>query len=433
MDRLACILMSMALLAAAAVSCGKDAGPEGGIGGSGDGIRFPSGTEYSVGDDVFILCSGIAPDAAVALVSAGGTRTSVEDPVITSSGIFFTLEVLPGSYTVVIEQSGESFELGRINVSAAPIDVTVTEVPDFCIPGEKFTVTGLDFGESAVLTLAAPDGTRTALETEAAPASLTATVPADAPRGKMTLLIVQDEGEMTASETFFITTQKWLTGIDMTLGQTGSGVEKVLGFSRGPDGSLIGSSPLDLSVQAGEQTAYVFTASEEDEANGYGTFTLKMSGGRVWSSTFEVERTDTESGGTVTRTEEFEWEYDGNGFLSYYVAGMTYELVADGRNLDCPDIDGSSMFEYGDGTLVNNPFGTDCTLALLAAASSDHILATALALGTGTRSACLPTGVWSGGDTALPVNYVYDDEGYVIRASYGENSVFPVTVEFTYE
>ena len=32
MDRLACILMSMALLAAAAVSCGKDAGPEGGIG-----------------------------------------------------------------------------------------------------------------------------------------------------------------------------------------------------------------------------------------------------------------------------------------------------------------------------------------------------------------------------------------------------------------
>lgn len=429
-----------ALLVLAAVSCEKGTDGPGGSGTGNQEIRFPSGNSYHTGEDVIIICSGISSGASFWLVSADGTQTPLEDVTVTDSGIFFTLETA-GEFTVVAEQDGERIELGRITVTIASIDVTVTHTPSYCLPGESFTVDGSGFDASAILAVATPDGSRTMLETENTETSLTAFVPEDAPRGKLDLLIVQNDGEQTISQAFFITSRKYLVRFTTSLGTGTSAYTREFSFIRDENGHVTATSPYTLTVSAGsddrhgEYIGYDFSATEEEEENSYYPFLLKISDteGNVLSSTFETERTDVGTGETVVSTEEFDWEYDASGFLSWYVGRYSNETVSDDGNINFEDIDGSDIYAYEDESLVNNPFAVDCTLGLQAASSADHILSVALALGfTGQRSENLPSGI-AGGSATVPVTYVFDEEGYVTRASYGENSILPVTVEFVYE
>ena len=204
---------------------------------------------------------------------------------------------------------------------------------------------------------------------------------------------------------------------------------------------MTASAPYTLTVTNGadetygEYLIYDFAASDEEEENGYYPFTLKISSSerRVLSATFETERTDPGTGETSVQTEEFPWEYDPEGYLTWYVGGYSNELVSENGNINFEDFDGSRFYSYDDSSLINNPFGPDCTLALQAASQNDHILSVALALGfTGSRSANLPSGTVSG-QVTVPISYTFDAEGYVTVASYGENSLMPVTVEFEYE
>lgn len=413
------------LLIGAFFSCEKDSG-ENIAGGSDSEIRFPSGTEYETGDDVFIICSGISAKASFYLTDAGGNRTLIDDVTITASGIFFTLDVPSGEYAVTVEQDGTSTELGRITVTAATISIIVNEVPDWCIPGGILTVTGADFDPSAELVLMDAANIRYTLDTDATESTLSAEVPETSPRGKLSLLIVQDNGEMTVSETFFVTTQKRLVRFVSSTGSGESAYTREFSFIRDESGNVTSTVPYTLTISQGndatdgEYTSYDFAASETDEENGYYSFALKIGDGKVLSSAFE-------SGDTDPEPQEYEWDYDASGFLTWYVGRYTYELTNSGGNINPND-----LYVYEDDSLVNNPFAVDCTLGLQAATDADHVMVMALALGsTGEKSANLPTATYASSSTAETVTYTFDDEGYVTGASYG--SIFPISVEFTYE
>lgn len=414
-------ILSSLLLLFIAFSCEKGNESEATPGGAASGIRFPSGSEYSVGEDVIILCSGIAPGAALYLVSTDGSQTLVGNPTITASGIFFTVDAGLGIYTVVVEQDGERRELGSISVVAAAIDVMVNDVPAYCIPGETFSVTGSGFDDSAVLTLMNPEGTRTALETEVSGNSLSATVPSDAPRGKMRLLIVQDDGEMTAREAFFVTTRKRLSSVIYTIGAGNATYEHSyeLHVKRAESGEISGFEEYDMSISdAGDGTVYAFDPVSED--SGYTDFSMTVRGNQVASVTFE-------SAGEYV---SFDWEYEADGFLYYAVGnGSSYTTLFLG-NAD-GSLDFSELYidcDCSDASLVNNPFALDFALGILAA--DNEVLRVAQAMGfTGTVSERLPASL-----DGKPVTYVYDDEGYVIKASYTDPySSFETEIEYTYE
>ena len=418
-------ILSSLLLLFIAFSCEKGNEGEATPGGAASGIRFPSGSEYSVGEDVIILCSGIAPGAALYLVSTDGSQTLVGNPTITASGIFFTLDVPAGDYTVVVEQSGERVELGNISVTAASIDIIVNKVPSYCLPGDSFTVEGLDFDESAELVIVSADGTRTSLRTEATSTSLTAQVPDDAPRGKMQLLIVQDDGEMTVSETFFVTTRKRLSSVIYTIGAGNATYEHSyeLHADRSGSGEISGFSEYVMSSSNdADEVVYSFDPVSED--SGYSDFKINVKNGQVSSVTFETSQ------GGVTDYYTFGWEYDADSFLSYAVGnGSSYAtlyLGSENGNLDLSDL--YIDCDWSDASLVNNPFALDFALGILAA--DNEILRVAQAMGfTGTVSERLPASL-----DGKPVTYVYDDEGYVIKASYTDPySSFETEIEYTYE
>lgn len=434
-------ILLAAVFTGLALACDKT-GPEGGNTGTPDGcpvtyVRFPAQTIYS-GDRIPVIGSGFSDRADFFLVNTvSGTSIEIADVTVTASGIEMTVDAVAGEYIFVIEQDGR-WELGTITVEARPIDVTVGTFPQYCIPGESLTVTGMGFAESATLTLESPDGTRTSLRTEASESSLTALIPDDSPKGRLKLIIVQDNGEQTVSSSFFVTTVKRLMTFRSTVGSGESTVVRELSFTRDGDGSVTGCSPFSLSVNQGSdgRTEYNFTASADNEDEGYYSFILKVDQGRnrVVSSTFELERTDPGSGQVTTVTEEFPWDYGNTGFLSWYDGRMSNELSAVDGNINIQEFDGSYRYVYDNNELINNPFGVDCTIGLIAGNSSDYILASALVLGaTGQKSALLPSGIYASGTEADLVSYEYDGEGYVTTASYGESSSLPVVVEFIYE
>ena len=376
-------ILLAAVFTGLALACDKT-GPEGGNTGTPDGcpvtyVRFPAQTIYS-GDRIPVIGSGFSDRADFFLVNTvSGTSIEITDVTVTASGIEMTVDAVAGEYIFVIEQDGR-WELGTITVEARPIDVTVGTFPQYCIPGESLTVTGMGFAESATLTLESPDGTRTSLRTEASESSLTAIIPDDSPKGRLKLIIVQDNGEQTVSSTFFVTTVKRLMTFRSTVGSGESTVVRELSFTRDGDGSVTGCSPFSLSVNQGSdgRTEYNFTASADNEEEGYYSFILKVDQGRnrVVSSTFELERTDPGSGQVTTVTEEFPWDYGNTGFLSWYDGRMSNELSAvDGKNqerdyciltlflncglriselvnLDCKDIQEDALRVLGKGNKV---------------------------------------------------------------------------------
>lgn len=411
----------------AAVSCEKGPDSGEGPGGSGSEIRFPSGNIFSTGDDVIIICSGVSPDAAFYLVDASGGQTLLENVTVTASGIFFTLYAPTGEYTIAVEQDGTRSELGKITVTAGSIDITVTGVPGYCLPGGSFTVEGTGFGSSAILVLADGNGQRTPLETEVSGSTtLTAAVPEDAPRGKMSLMIVQDNGEMTVSRTFFVTSKKRLSAITYNIAP-GTSYEHA--YSLHPvwqqkEGTVTGFEEYTVEAttgSGGEYTDYSFTPVSDEY--GYSDFRLRVSGDRVVSSTFETTQ------GGVEDYYTFGWEYDSEGYVSYA------ESNGSNGSIWLDTVDGNISLEefwidctYGDPGLANNPFAVDFTISVIASECEIFRVAQVMGL-TGRASANLPTSL-----DGKEVSYEYDGEGYVTGASYTDPfNAYSVTIQYTYE
>lgn len=394
-------------------------------------IRFPSGDTYDTGDDVIIICDGFSSDASFYLVSGDGNQTMIENVTVTGSGIFFTLEVPAGEYTVVAEQGGERIELGRISVTGASSEIIISSVPDYCLPGESFVIYGSGFTASTAVCLEDGDGTRTELaDVSVEGGGMTVHVPEDAPRGKFTLVLSQGGDETAASTAFFITSRRLLSRITYTIA-SGTLFEHSYTLTvsgHDGDGNVTGFDEYVMTSSTGTDsdggyTEYSFAPDSED--SGYTDFSIRVRDGKVLSSTFETTQGGTE--GLYT----FNWEYDSDGYLTYAVSngsglGTVWLETVDGNIiLEDGDITCST---YDDPDFVNNPFGADMTITVLGTECEIFRVAQLMGL-TGTVSQNLPSDI---GDA--PAEYVYDDEGYVTGASYTDPvTSFNVDVEYVYE
>ncbi len=416
-----------ALLVLAAVSCEKGTDGPGGSGTGNQEIRFPSGNSYHTGEDVIIICSGISSRASFWLVSADGTQTPLEDVTVTDSGIFFTPETA-GEFTVVAEQDGERIELGRITVEWENSDIIITSVPEYCQPGESFTVTGTGFSDMIALYIE-QDGIRTALDTDiSGNNTVTAAVPENSPRGKFSLIISRGSDETLISENFFITTIRKLIGIkyDIATDMSFLAHSYELNASRSEDGTITAFKEYLFSTETGndgngEYCTYLFEPVSEDF--GYSDFNLNVRNSQVLSSTFETTQ------GGIEGYYTFDWSYDDEGYITYAESNGSMGSIPFGLsdgNITLEDF--GVILSYDDNTLVNNPFAADFTISVIA--TENEILRVAQIMGlTGNVSANLPTGI--DGNT---VTYEYDEEGYVVKASYIEPvNGFSSEIEYIYE
>lgn len=433
MDSLKFILLS-AIFMAMAFSC-KEAGPPDDDGSTPDGcpvtyVRLPSVPVYS-GDRVCVIGTGFSSDASYYLESTAAPDNTeiLTDVTVTPSGIEFTARVTAGGYMLVVEQDGR-WELGTITVEMREIEAVIGSVPEYCLPGGSFTVSGTGFSSSSAMVLEDPEtGLRTALATESGTGKLTASVPQDAPRGKSTLILLQDGAEMIISDRFFITTEKKLAGMKYTLtAGTSEGPVWEISVTRNGNGDITECEPYSLVInENGDSgTGLDFIASDEDKANGYSDFTLAVDAvsEHVVSASFGTGETDPDTGKDILKT--FTWDYSGD-YLSYIVTPKNTGRIAvtDEGNISLEDfwVDCS----YGDPSLVNNPFAADFTLSVLA--TNDLILQAAIMFGlTGTASDMLPDSF-----SSAPVSYTFDEEGYVTGASYKDPlDSYDVILEYVY-
>ena len=417
------------LLLTAAVSCEKQTDGTGATGTGNPEIIFPSGNSYMAGEDVIIICDGISPDASFWLEDASGKLIPVDNVTVTASGFFFTVTAA-GEYTIVVEQDGKRIETGKISVNMTATDIIISDVPEYCIPGESFTISGTGLsGYATVYISDGHDGSKTELDFEHSGNNyITVHVPEDGPRGKFTLSIEQGGKETVISDRFFITAHKQLMGIqydiatDMALYQHSYN----LTMSRDEDGNVTGFEEYSMnssekSDETGAYTEYGFEPVSDE--SGYSCFRLAERNGQVLSASFETYQ------GGIEGCYTFGWEYDTEGYLSYAISNGssgTIELSVTDGNISLEDmwIDCS----YGDPALVNNPFGADIAVSIIATES--EILRVALTMGfTGRTSVNLPTVIDGKG-----ISYKFDEDGYVIEAEYTDPiSGFNSKITYKYE
>lgn len=421
--------MTVMAACCAMVSCEQN-GNENGSSGTPDGcpvtyVRLPSRSVYS-GDRVQVIGSGFSSEAGIYLVSCSDPDVSIQatDVLVTASGIEMTVNADEGEYMLVLEQDGR-WELGIISIAVRKPDVSISGFPDYCLPGGTFTVSGTGFNSSSAISVeASGSGIRTALPSRFTSGKLTVTVPQDGPRGRLRLILSQDNTEMLLSDRFFITEKKTLTGLKYSLGGGLAG-EQIweISVTRDAAGNITGCEPYSFETEDSPDgtVRYIFTASAEDEENGYQDFSFDIDPAtrEIVSVTFG----NSEDGSADT----FTWDY-ADGYLSFIVTPKNtgaMEVSQDG-NITLEDF--WIACDYGDLTLVNNPFAADFTLCALA--TSDLILQAAMMTGcTGEASANLPESFGSD-----PVTYIYDNDGYVIRAEYTDPlDSYDTVVEFTYE
>lgn len=451
MKRLAYLKMAAAVAAAVmaaalvAASCSQEGSEEENTG-TPEGcpvtyVRLPASPVYS-GDRIAVIGTGFSKDAGYFLVDSGGESVRLEDVTVTASGIEIPVPVGEGEYMFVIEQDGR-WELGTLHVEVRKLDISISSCPEYCLPGGSFTVSGTGFGSAAGLILEDPDdGSRTALSVRYANGSLSATLPDDCPRGKLSLILSQDGSEEVISDRFFVTSRKWLTGISFTVGSGESASVRSLTVTRDGSGAITGCSGYTISEEASgdaggsaggdaDGTAdgaviYTFThipaASDEDYEFPDYIFKTDTDAGRVLSHTVMIERED-EGGQTYYEPREIEWSYDDMGYLVYFGQGTA--------DLECVDgnLNQSGVFAYEDPQLCNNPFAVDFVLSTMA--SSDPQIFLAQLYGwCGECSVNLPSGRSAGGATA-EITYEFDDEGYLTLASFREG-ILPVSIKYEY-
>lgn len=417
MKRLALILMA-AITVLVSGSCSKES-PAGSGGITSSGIRFPFGDTYTRGDEIVIIGSGFTGDCSFILTGESGT-IGLTNVTVTPSGVYFNADVPAGTYVVSVIRDGITTELGTITVTVAQIDVTVSEVPEYCLPGGRFTVSGIGFDGSARLVLERPEGERIELDTEASQGSLSATAPEDGWRGQLSLIIVQDNGEKTASETFFITPVKRLMSVCLSSGSGESAYTRELNVVRDESGTVTGCTEYTVSSEPGsdadygEYTRYSFDVTPDAyDSYGYVSYRFKVGEDNLVKS-YSFQRDNGEY-------REISWEYSSSGYLIYYGQG-TSELYEENGN-----INQFGVYSYDNAALVNNPFAADLTLTILS--SNDIQLLIAIICGfAGEKSSNLPTAI----EGNSKISYTFDGDGYLTEVSYTESNM-PVSISYRYE
>ena len=397
------------------------------------------------GEEVILQWNGFSDTASILLRSASGDECIVEIKVITESGLIFLLplSLSPGTYDVVLMQDGTAV-IGQLEVMAPDVPVTGLSVPASSVAGETVLIKGLGFVQNSGIVLVSSDGTEYDVKVIHSASGLNVVIPEDLPEGEYQIRLVQDGYGWVISDSFRVASAaRDLVSVAYQGPYLGSAqVRYTWTVSYDPLLRIVLSETLidaDGTVEAGATDEYVSMASEN-------AFELAADGFESSNDIEIIYNMDPEGGvasadvliyGKSSMT-NFVWAYDQDGFLT----DVTYESKTGLRTFaDFAYEDGNlirfknASFGYTDPSLKNHPDAPDVVWGYMAVSEKfDPFLYFPYLLGWyDARSKCLPTSMTIAegtGTKTIPLEYVFDEKGYVTEMKWNDKGEAMVIFTF---
>lgn len=391
------------------------------------------------GGEMIVQWDGFTASAVLYLGQAQtGARHELEMKALTASGVILGIphSVPAGRYMLVLEQDGQTHELAQVDVLDALAPVTGISVPSGVTAGEEFLISGLGFNSSSAVFAGDQDGNMEELHSVLSAGMLIVTVPADMPEGSYSLYLQQDGGLWLIASTFNIyavsVEERKLSGIDYYTPYVGTAMLKT-------SWDISMEEPLTLTLSES------YVSGDETTLNAYDRYVCDESGyfdltedGRERTNTTGVSY-QRDDDGRVSVSDvllygdedltRFMWEYDAQGNLTTIYSPKNVFRAMEYENGNLTSCRGVS-FEYGDKSLVNAPDGPDIAWSYMCVndISESFVYFPYLIGWNGKVSVNLPTAIYIPdpfGAEALRygISYDYDDSGYVIKASWGSESL----------
>ena len=414
-------------------------------------IANPDPSPEPIGKDPFLNCvvpetvkaggeaqiqwDGFKQNASLVLVGMDGKEYKMTVKVITAYGLTFKVPVNTpeGLYNLVLVQ-GERTGLGEITVTPADMPVTGLKVPAGAEQGETVIIEGVGFEEGCSVVAVDQADQEHSLESEVTYLGLSVVIPADLAEGEYALYLLQDEMRWLLASSFSVYKElvvKQLSRIDYYTEYSGEAMLRMTW-------EISRETPVTLTVSESvvegdvvELNAYDQYVQGED-----GFFTLVNDGFEASNNMKMSYTRDFEGKVTVAdvlrygkkETTPFTWTYDPDGFLTDISSSKSlcaFEY-ADGNMTAF----GGRGFEFADPSLVNNPAAPDVIWGYMSLMDiTEPFMYVPYFLGWYSKaSAQLPTAMivpsptGTGTDT-YPLSYEFDEDGYVIKMSFGGERV----------
>ena len=442
MKRIGNFLLAMAL-AFVAVSC-TTVNPEPGPVQDGQDpladCTFPKSVK--AGGEVVMQWNGFDENAQIVLVAADSQEYPMQVKVVTDYGLTFKVpaKTPAGTYMVVLVQDGRT-ELGEITVTAADMPVTGLKVPEGAQQGETVVIEGIGFEDGCSVVAVDKDGQETVLGSELSYLGLSVIIPDDFAEGVYALYLIQDEMRWLLTESFSVYKElvvKNLSRIDYYTDYDGQSLLRMTW-------EISRETPVTLRISESLVEGDVVTLNAYDEyVQGEDGFFSLVNDGLEVSNNIKMSYTrDFEGKVTVAdvlrygkkETTPFTWTYDPDGFLTDISSTKSLSSFeyANGNMTAF----GTRAFEFADAELVNNPAAPDVVWGYMSLLKIEEpFMFVPYFLGWYTKaSAQLPTAmlvpspIGTGTDTC-PLSYDFDEDGYVVRMSFGGDSLEKVEYFF---
>ena len=388
------------------------------------------------GGEALVQWDGFKENAQIVLVDADSKEYPMQVKVVTAYGLTFKVpaKTPAGLYQVVLVQESR-ITLGKITVTAADMPVTGLKVPSGAQQGETVIIEGIGFEEGCSVIAVDQAGQEHALESEVSYLGLSVVIPADLAEGEYALYLLQDEMRWLLAQSFSVYKElvvKQLSRIDYyTEYLDGAFLKLSWEISREEPVTLTvsqsivedGTATLDVydMYQFGNDGVLELVNDGFEESND-----LKM------SYTIDGEGNVTVSDVLIYGKKEatpFTWTYDADGFLTE-VASPTKTFRSFEYQNGNMTVFNNTSFEFGDASLVNNPAAPDVIWGYMSLLDKNNpFMYVPYFLGWYSKaSAQLPTAMivpsptGTGTDT-YPLSYEFDEDGYVINMSFGEERV----------
>ena len=388
------------------------------------------------GGEALVQWDGFKENAQIVLVDADSKEYPMQVKVVTAYGLTFKVpaKTPAGLYQVVLVQESR-ITLGKITVTAADMPVTGLKVPSGAQQGETVIIEGIGFEEGCSVIAVDQAGQEHALESEVSYLGLSVVIPADLAEGEYALYLFQDEMRWLLAQSFSVYKElvvKQLSRIDYyTEYLDGAFLKLSWEISREEPVTLTvsqsivedGTATLDVydMYQFGNDGVLELVNDGFEESND-----LKM------SYTIDGEGNVTVSDVLIYGKKEatpFTWTYDADGFLTE-VASPTKTFRSFEYQNGNMTVFNNTSFEYGDASLVNNPAAPDVIWGYMSLLDKNNpFMYVPYFLGWYSKaSAQLPTAMivpsptGTGTDT-YPFSYEFDEDGYVVKMSFGGERV----------
>lgn len=392
-------------------------------------------SQARAGGEAVIQWNGFNENARIFL--AGNMEYEAEVSVVTASGLVFVVPVYvsSGDYSVILDQDGRT-DMGLMEVLDAEMPVSDLKVPSGAQQGETVLITGVGFSEDCSIELIA-DGVTVSLEASLSPDGISFVVPEDMADADYELMLVQDGVSWLLTSSFsvkevIVQVVKTLKRMDYYSQYIGSAMIRV-------SWDIVREAPSTLVVSEhvvdGDEVS--LEAYDEYVMNEDGAFELVHDGfessndlgmSYVMDENGQVAVSDVLIYGD-SETTPFTWTYDEDGFVTD-IASPSRSFRAFGYTDGNLTLFRNTSFVYGDPSLVNNPFAPDVVWGYMALMEkNDPFVYVPYMMGWYSKSsALLPTVMISPSPTGTGtvdhmLSYDFDEDGYVVRMSWGTNKV----------